>query len=64
LEGWAAAQAAAGRALVLSSAVGILYALLLFLKKRRRLFFASAERAGTKTNLRSEAEGSTRISSK
>lgn len=64
LEGWAAAQAAAGRALVISSVVGILYALLLFLKKRRRLFFASPERAGTKTNLRSEAEGSTRISSK
>jgi hypothetical protein len=63
LKGFAVAQTAAVRALVICSLVGLLYALLLYLKKRRQLFCASAERAGAKANLRSGAEGSSPVSS-
>jgi len=56
LKGPGAARIAAMKALVICSLIGLLYALLLYLKKRRLLFFASVDRPGAKAKLRREPE--------
>jgi protein-S-isoprenylcysteine O-methyltransferase Ste14 len=58
LEGLPEAQTAAVRAVVLSSAVGLVYAPLLYLKRHKRLFHEAGDRATTKVNIRLGATGS------
>ncbi|HEV8341360.1 MAG TPA: isoprenylcysteine carboxylmethyltransferase family protein [Candidatus Binatia bacterium] len=58
LEGLPAARTVAVRALVLSSTVGLLYALLLYLKKRKRFFYEETGNPTTKANVGPGAGGS------
>jgi protein-S-isoprenylcysteine O-methyltransferase Ste14 len=57
LEGLPEAQTAAVRAVVISSAVGLVYAPLLYLKKHKRLFHEVGDRPTTKVNIRLGAPG-------
>lgn len=58
LEGLPEAQTAAVRAVVLSSAVGLVFAPLLFLKRHKRLFQEAGDRSTTKVNIRLGAAAS------
>jgi protein-S-isoprenylcysteine O-methyltransferase Ste14 len=58
LEGLPEAQTAAVRAVVLSSAVGLVYAPLLYLKRHKRLFHEAGDRPTTQVNIRLRAPDS------
>jgi hypothetical protein len=55
LKGPGAARSDAMKTMVICSLIGLLYALLLYLKKRRLLFFAPADHPGAKAKLRAGA---------
>ncbi|HET8563010.1 MAG TPA: isoprenylcysteine carboxylmethyltransferase family protein [Candidatus Binatia bacterium] len=55
LEGLPEAQTVAVRAVVLSSAVGLVYAPLLYLKRHKRLFHEAGDRSSIKVNIRLRA---------